>query len=217
MTNIWNDPACTSAEALTRARKIIGHGGQYILGTGDYLGSHSLANVPSGLSESPWTEATAGVGSDCAGFICWAFKKKRHRPGFNKGAWSTVEDDINCNSLLEDSVHLQQLCTRVNPGESIKVGDCLAWPTFRLRAFAEPHEVLTFVGHIGMVDYVPSDFVFSTTNPTLWHRLGIIQCHGPNHFTPGVVETDGSIWGRHDELWGKEEHRTHVIRFKEIL
>lgn len=186
---------CTADEAVRRAVMALTMGGQYILGTGDYH--------PEG-DDVPWTENDGERGSDCAGFaICYCWKIVRHRPGFNHGSWASVEDDVNCNSALEDAQHLQALFTL--PVDIPQPGDLIMYPTIHLSPMK------TFVGHVGLVETVPEDYIAGEG----WHRLGIIQCHGPNGFRPAVVRSDGSIWDNHDHIWPKSEHRTHLVRPKE--
>lgn len=187
---------------MRRAQGIVGHGGQYLLGTGDYqpiVSGHLVLDYP-------WTYQGNSQGSDCAGFaICWAWKLKRHRPGFNQGAWASVSDDINCNSAIEDGAHRQELFTLVHADSAVMPGDLLAYPTFRVPDHA--HNLLTFIGHVGLVESVPGNFKYGD-----WKSLGILQCHGPNYRSPGVVRTDGQIWATHDSIWPKPEHRTQVVR-----
>lgn len=200
------DPACDAIDAVCRARSIVGRGGQYLLGTGDYR--PTPAAVFAVATDLPWTLLGNQMGSDCAGFaICWAWKLRRHRPGFNIGPWATVSDDINCNSAIEDAQHKQELFT-IAPVGDVKPGDLLAYPTFTLKDSSGL--VHQFIGHVGLVEKVPAGW-----NPThSYMALTILQCHGPNGFTPGVVRTDGSIWAHHDLIWPKEEHRVHVVRPK---
>jgi hypothetical protein len=193
--------SCDGKEAVARARGIVGRGGQYLLGTGDY---HPIKGT--NATDLPWTEKGGEQGSDCAGFaICWAWKLQRHRPGFNVGAWASVSDDINCNSALEDGLHKQELFVTCPEGEKVMPGDLLLYPTIRIKD--KDGDVHTFIGHVGLVENVPLDFKYGD-----WRRLGIIQCHGPNHYKPGVVRSDGSIWAHHDTLWGKPEHRSRIVR-----
>lgn len=196
------DPPCSRFEALSRALLVAARrDGQYILGTGDYR--------PADHSDVPWTARDGAVGSDCAGFaICHAWKLVRHRPPFNRGPWSSVEDDLNCNSLIEDADHDQVLALPADTGP-ILPGDLLVYPTIHLNS---PHGPLTFVGHVGMIAAVPGGF---DTSKRAWSLLSVVQCHGPNGFSPGAVLTDGAIWQNHDANWGKPEHHTRVIRIKE--
>src|SRR5687767_13353887 len=136
------DPPITTQEAIRRATSMVNNTtGVYMLGTGDYR--------PRKLIDLPWTKTASGViGSDCAGFaICWAWKLRRHRPGFNKGPWATVEDDINVNSTIEDAYHKQEIAVPVEPAR-VKPGDLLCYPTI----YSRGHK---FIGHVGMVVDVP--------------------------------------------------------------
>lgn len=203
-----NDPPCSAVEAVQRAQSVVGKGGQYVLGTGNYK---PKKDEHGNLQDHPWTRywdtesQWYGVeGSDCAGFaICWAWKLVRYRPGFNRGAWSSVTDNINCNSALEDGLHEQSRFVTLAEGASIRPGDLLLYPTFSSRG-------KKFIGHVSLVEKVPDGWNYGQ-----WSHLTVIQCHGPNGFKPGVVRTDGSIWNHHDSLWGKPEHRSRVVRPKE--
>lgn len=178
----------------------------YLLGSGDF-------NIKLGppMVDLPWTPGSTGrgLGSDCAGFaICWCWKLKRHRPGYNRGSWASVEDDINCNSLLEDAQHKQELAT-LSPLIP-RPGDLLVYPTIRITS--NGHGPLTFIGHVGLVESAPP--AWDPSQPR-YDLLSVIQCHGPDGFTPGVVRTDGMIWARHNANWPKPEHRAYVVRMKE--
>lgn len=196
-----SDPKCTASEAVQRALTCVAAGrGQYVYGAGDYR--------PGPQGDYPWTLNNNHLGSDCAGFaICWAWKLVRHRPGYNHGWWASVADDINCNSLIEDSNHAQELSTDIT-GDIPGPGDLLTYPTFNLQY--SPGKLLTFIGHVGIVVDVSPRYV-----PGRYDLLSIAQCHGPNGFTPGAVRTDGSIWAHHDTVWPRPEHRTHLIHMKE--
>lgn len=202
------DPTCSAGEAVDRARSLVGKGGQYILGTGDYNVGKSWST-----EDTPWTPYYRAdsvwykkKGSDCAGFaLCWAWKLHRHRPGFNVGAWASVSDDINCNSAYEDGLHKQDLFVTLPQGVYIQPGDLILYPTVRKSG-------KTFIGHVGLVETVPVGFSWGD-----WGSLSILHCPGPNGRTPGVVRTDGSIWVRRDKLWPKPPHRTQIVRPKERL
>lgn len=197
------DPPCNAEEAVQRAQSLVGHGGQYLLGTGDYRPK----KVKEKDVDFPWTSNGYEEGSDCAGFaICWTWKLRRSRLGFNVGAWASVESAINCNSALEDGVHKQELFTTLAAGAKVQAGDLLLYPTHRAKVDGK---VLTWIGHVALIELVPGDFVWGD-----WRKLTVLQCHGPNHYKPGVVRTDGMIWAHHDLTWEKEEHRTHVVRPK---
>lgn len=197
------DPKCSAGQAVDRARSIVNQGGQYILGTGDYRGDNAPPWTPYWKKTSPWYNK---LGSDCAGFaICWAWKLRRHRPGFNVGAWASVSDDINCNSAYEDGLHKQELFITLPQGACVQPGDLILYPTFKVAG-------KEFIGHVGLIEVVPVGFKYGD-----WLKLSVLQCHGPNGYSPGVVRTDGSIWARHDEIWPKEQHKTHIVRPKERL
>lgn len=186
-------------------------GGQYLLGTGDYH-PHKVSDPsgntpdPAGIftKDLPWTEVKGEQGSDCAGFaICWCWKLQRHRPGFNVGYWATVSDDINVNSIMEDAEHHQELalCEVFQP----KPGDLLCYPTFSVKGVDRP-----FIGHVGFIEAVGPGYKAGR-----YDLLTVIQCHGPNHFKPGVVRTDGSLFMHHDSVWPQVERQCRVVRMRE--
>lgn len=201
-----SEPTCSAGEAVDRARSLVNKGGQYILGTGDYRGVVNGTDLPWTkyyAKSSPWYNKP---GSDCAGFaICWTWKLRRHRPGFNVGPWATVSDDINCNSALEDGLHKQELFVTLPEKACVQPGDLIVYPTIVVAG-------KKFIGHVGLVERIPIKFTYGD-----WSELTVIQCHGPNGHTPGVVRTDGSVWEHHDSLWSKLAHRTRIVRVKERL
>lgn len=183
---------CTPDEAVARARRWAGRGGQYRLGTGDY-------NPAQG--DRPWTGLPPA--SDCAGFaFCFCWRLKRHRPGFNRGRWATVSDDINTDSALEDALHHKELfivVTTPQPGDLLVFGS-VRKDGKRIR-----------IGHVGLIESVPTEW--DPLQPQ-YSSLTIIQCKGPNGRAPGVVRTDGALWDRNDVRWPKPEHRTYILRVK---
>ncbi len=190
-----NQRPCSPAEAIQRALSIVGHGGQYWLGTGDWKPN---------ATDVPWTTNNGGTGSDCAGFaISWCYKLTRHRPGFNVGSWSSCSDDLNCNSAIEDAEHAHEL---FEIADRPMAGDLLTYPTIYLQG----HQ---FVGHVGMVVAVTRCAEWDPATPQ-YHLLDVAQCCGPNGRQPAVLRTDGSVWDRHDHNWPKPEHRTRVLRAK---
>lgn len=209
-------PPCSATEAVERARRLIGLGGQYVLGTGDYKPSV----IAGRLVDVPWTERNGMTGSDCAGFaICWCYKLKRHRPGFAAGRvpreyWdqSDVDDDINCNSLIEDALTAKEVCELVVDAVPVP-GDLLVYASLRLELASG--QLFKNIGHVGIV--ISNDRAFgvpwSKDHPP-YHLLDIAQCKGGNGRTPAVIKTDGSLWEHHDEVWPKPAHRTFVIRMK---
>lgn len=202
------DSRITTDEAIQRAWRMVNNkGGMYRLGTGDYRPKtiKDLSGQVLDERDLPWTPTPDGdkMASDCSGFaISWCWKLRRHRPGFNKGPWATVSDDINVNSIMEDATHHQELATKVKP-EAVRPGDLLCYPTIYLRG----HK---FIGHVGMVVDVPLNW-----RPNEYSTLMVIHCHGPNGLIPPVTTNLGKAWEVHDRVWPKVEHRTHVIRMKE--
>lgn len=193
---------CSASEAVLRALSMVGKGGQYVLGTGDYR-PRAIADV---LVDEPWTDRGDGaVGSDCAGFaICWAYMLKRHRPGYNVGPWSTCADDMNCNSVLEDATHARDCFTNVDDQEP-QPGDLIAYPTVYVHG-------QQFPGHVCIVTGTSRRIAPWDPSAPRWDLLDVAHCHGPNGFKPGVVVTDGSIWLHRDAQWPKPEHRSHLVR-----
>jgi len=199
---------CSAAEAVARARRMIGNGGEYQLGTGDYR-PRSISAV---LVDVPWTSNGSVTGSDCAGFaLSWCYKLQRHRPGYNRssGPSASVVDDINCNSAIEDA--------ETGGGELFAIadglpqpGDLLCYPTIvLLGGDGETHK---FIGHVCIV--IGVDRLTTAWDPAhpQYEMLDVVQCKGPNGRSPGVIASDGSIWSHHDEVWPKPAHRTRVLR-----
>ena len=186
---------CSAAEAVQRAQALLldpsnaTHG--YQLGSG-------------GDGDLPWTTAPNGVsGSDCAGFaISWCYQLPRHRLGFNVGAWSTVADDINVDSAIQDAEHDGDLFASVTDGA--QPGDLLVYPTITL----PEHPGMRWIGHVCIVEMVPDAWSLADG----WTPLTVIQCKGPNGRMPAVQRTDGGIWTRHDAMWPKDEHRSRLLR-----
>lgn len=177
-------PMWGAKEAVRRALELVGRG-IYQLGTGD-IGS------------------TGDDPRDCFGFaVCELYGLRRHRPGFNHGPWSTVEDDLNCNSLIEDAVHARELAEVVyTPAPGV----LLAYPTIRLPGHPEP-----WIGHIAIVVGVSRCASWDHGRPN-YSLLDVAQCRGPDGRRPGIVATDGSVWDHHDALWPRPEHRTVMLR-----
>lgn len=194
---------CSASSAVLRALSLVGRGGQYELGTGDYVPYDPGNGV---IRDLPWTTRNGLTGSDCAGFaICWTYQIVRHRPGFNTGAWASVSDDINCNSAIEDSDHAHDLFERVI-GNDVQPGDLLTYPTIRLPGHAMP-----WVGHVAIVTDVSRAGAFDAMKPD-YSLFRVAQCCGPNGRSPAVISSDGSIWNMHDHDWPKPEHRTVILR-----
>jgi len=194
------------AEAVQRARQLLASPGNaatgYMLGTGNY---HPVT-MGGRLIDVPWTQRTddsglVHIGSDCAGLVCWAYKLPRTRPGYNRGIWATVSDDLNSNSMIEDADHAQELFRRVAAPEA---GDVLCYPTIHLQGH-------TFIGHVALVIGVDRAGAWDPKAPA-YHLLDIAQVCGPNGRRPACIATDGHVFDKHSETWPKAEHRSVMLR-----
>lgn len=211
MASIGARPA-SAAEAVERATRVIGKGGQYVLGTGDYR----PRSVAARLIDTPWTERSDGlIGCDCAGLVTWAYKLRRHRPGYNARGRFGVEDDINCNSMLGDAMGAQDLFETVL-GDP-RPGDVIAYPSFYLygpdgkRLRREDGSEMHWIGHTCIVIGTSRVTNWDPVTPA-WHALDVAQCKGPEGRRPAVLATDGSIWSHHDTVWPKAQHRSYLLR-----
>jgi len=196
-----NERPCSATEAVLRARLLLAaKTGQYVLGTGDY---RPWTDEAGNVTDWPWTSRGTMTGSDCAGFaISWCYKLRRHRPGFNKGHWATVADDLNCNSAIEDGRHNRELFEEVLTPFP---GALLLYPTIYL-AGRSP-----FIGHVGIVSGVDRCLEWDVDAPD-FTLLDVIHCCGPNGRKPAVVKSDGAIWQHHSHLWPKPEHKSVLLR-----
>lgn len=184
---ISSPPTLSRSEALARMLALVGRQDMaYQLGTGD----------------RDWTPEM-----DCFGAaVCYAYGITRHRPGFNRGPWATVSDDLNCNSAIEDAEHKQELFVIVDESD-VQPGDLIAYPTIRLRRI---HAVKPFIGHIQMVTKVPAGW----TRRDGFAALEVAHCHGPNGRRPAVTLGTGEACDRHDAQWAKPEHQTRILRVR---
>ncbi|HKP08340.1 MAG TPA: hypothetical protein VJU58_13890, partial [Microbacterium sp.] len=177
-------PLYDARRAIARARAMCGRG-VYQLGTGDI-------------------DSDGDDPRDCFGFaVCELFGIKRHRPGFNRGSWATVSDDLNCNSALEDAHHggeLFAIVTRPEPGV------LLAYPTIRLPGHERP-----WIGHIAIVVSAIRALEWDSSRPD-YSLLDVVHCHGPDGRRPGITRGDGSPMNLHDHNWPKPENRTWMLR-----
>lgn len=161
----------------------------YGLGDGD-----SYADSAEDL---PWTRSGAIQACDCMGLVAWAFWLRRHRPGYNAGAWATVSDDVNPNSMIEDADHARELFVRVV--DAPQVGDVICYPTIHL-------DGKTFIGHIGIVVGV------ARWDGASFASLDTVQVCGPNGRSPAAIATTGIAFDHHSATWPKPEHRSVLLR-----
>lgn len=191
-------------EAVRRALSVVGRGGEYEMGGGDWY--------PVGGIDLPWTRSreTGRLVSDCSGFaISWCYQMPRHRPGFNVG-WRdpdgrtpSVEDYVNPNSAIEDADHHGELFERMSTPFP---GALLCYPTIRLRGHPQP-----WIGHVAIVVGVDRCTTWDHDHPD-WSLLDIVECKGPPGRKPGVVAGTGAGFVEHDRTWPKREHRTAMLR-----
>jgi hypothetical protein len=192
------DP-CSATLAVQRALSIVGKGGQYILGTGNYRKSAS--------PDVPWTSRDGKRGADCAGFaMAWCYCIVRSRKGFNRGSWATVSDDINTDSGVEDAANKQELYRFVED-EPPAIGDLIVFPS----KFAKTGKRIT-PGHVGIITGTPR--MKWSAGWTAYGELDIAQCKGPNFRAPGVIASDGKLWVDHDKrVRATQPHRkTRILR-----
>lgn len=183
-------------DAIARMLQMVGTDYPYILGTGNYTGKEE----PCG----PW---------DCIGAICDAFKLKRHRPGYARGAlpdsWSRfadVTDDINSNSMIKDALINQDLWRFVPHGEPLLAGDALVYPTIVV-VDADDGERHRFTGH-GQLVIDPNGA--SSGGPYMHVRIA--HSHGPNERRPAVELGYAKAMDHHNAVWPKQVHRAWALR-----
>lgn len=169
--------------------------------TADQAVAYALAHVGRGVYQF----GTGDIGShdddarDCFGFaFCEAFGVKRHRPGFNRGVWSTVEDDLNCNSAIEDAAHAGELFERLF---TPMPGALILYPTIGPRQ----------IGHVKLVVGVSRCREWDHDQPD-WSLLDTVECAGPNGRRPGIVAGTGASMLAVDRRRSDPEHRTVMLR-----
>jgi hypothetical protein len=174
----------------------------YVLGGGDYREDWT----------TPWTTHGSLHGGDCRVAFLWCYKVPADRPGYNHGAWATVSDCVNYNSLIEDSEHAQDLVVPAlgAPHE----GDILAYPTIEIvtheGGVAVEHK---FIGHGAIVIGVSRAVGWDPGKPQ-FHLLDIMQVCGPSGRRPAAIATDGAVFDRHSEIWPKPQHCARLLRVK---
>jgi hypothetical protein len=151
------------------------------------------------------------IGADCSAFALWCWRIAPHRAGFNHGSWSTVSDDVNTDSLVEDALHRHELVTLVTADDRPMPGDLLV---YRSIWYADGHANDTghgdrrWIGHVSIIVDVPRVYVAGD-----YSTLRVVQCRGPNGKRPGVIESDGYTWEHHDQDWGDVEiRRSKIVR-----
>lgn len=217
---------CTADEAVDRLRSMVGVDMPYRLGSGDYAPRAGAG----GIIDAPWTADRFGVvGSDCAGAICFAYKLRRSRPGFNRnrpgtprpqtlgsiGAPPTVVDDINTNSMIEDAEYTSDLFVPVPIGAPILAGDLLCYPTIQLRddagdwirdASGKPKQ---WIGHVQMA-IEPT----RTVSGGPYADCIIAQCCGGEDRRPAIVTGYATHMDEWAKTWPKFQHTVKVLRVR---
>jgi len=188
---------CSADEAVARALSLVGRGGAYELGGGDYH--------PAGGVDLPWTQNGEGLlVCDCSRFaICWCYRLPGARPGFNAGSWATVSGHINPNSAIEDADHRRELFARA---ATPFLGALIMYPTIRLAGHADP-----WIGHVQIVTGLARCTEWDAAHPD-WSLLDTAECKGPPGRSPGVVAGTGASMSAHDRDWPKPAHRTVMLR-----
>jgi hypothetical protein len=171
---------------------LVGEDFPYVLGTGDRDGCTTRKDGKRGM--------------DCSGAAqSFAYKVKRHRPGYNRGKWATVTDDINTNSGIEDAEHGQEIWRIVGDDADVLPGDLFAYPTIYIKVDGE---LKKFIGHAQMAVKVPQGW----RRKDGFAKVTVAHCHGPTDRRPGVTLDNGGACDRHDAKWAKPEHRTRILR-----
>ena len=84
--------------------------------------------------------------------MTFALRLPHKRPGFNHGAWSTVTDWVNTDSMIQDADHERDLFVRVV--DAPRPGDLVVWPS--ILAGEVDHNARhpgqrERIGHVGIV------------------------------------------------------------------
>jgi hypothetical protein len=181
--------------AVDRMLEMVGLDYPYELGTGSYDGEPL---------HGPW---------DCIGAILDAYRIKRHRPGYARGAlpnawakFADVVDDINSNSMIKDALIKQELFYFVTHEEPLRGGDVLVYPTI-IVVDADDGERHRFTGH-GQMVIEPNGVV--SGGP--YSAATIAHSSGPNGRRPAVRLGTAKAMDRHNEVWPKNVHRAWALR-----
>lgn len=196
---------CSAQEAVERAQRLVSDptlgNGQHVywIGTGDYRGE----------DKGPWTTNNGGTGCDCHGLPPWAYKYRRHRPGFNAGG--SVTDWDNCDAAIEDATREQDLWFEV---DTPAPGDILVWPSVYVKRASDGKRVRVRVGHTALVESVSRLAEWDPTFPT-WSLIDVIQVHGPNGRRPAAVRTNAAWWASKEAVNGHGSNpawRSRILR-----
>lgn len=194
MSQPGNSRPCSPAEAIQRAVKYVGRG-TYGLGKGGFN-----AKKP----DDPWTNVNGIEMADCWAYaFSYAYKVPLHRPGFNEGSWSTVADDVNCDSGIEDAEHQQEL---LELAEWPKLGDLLVFPSVR-----DTTGKRIRIGHVGIIVGLCAEWDPKTPQ---YGQLEVVQCQASRK--PAVMRGPGTGWMFREQFRGvvDDRWRTRILRPK---
>jgi cell wall-associated NlpC family hydrolase len=163
----------TSAEAMVRARSMIGKRIRYSLGAG---GRDPWDNDPA----TEVAGAKASATCDCAGFVAWALGFDRKQPESDFPLWGGW---INTDSAMEESKRTQTWFLRTQVPE---VGGLIVFGSVRQNGKRTP-------GHIGIVTEVPAGWAGADGD---YVRMKVVHCSGGNDRRLGhaIHETNGKVW-----------------------
>ncbi len=182
---------CLPAEAVARALAQVGKG-VYGLGAGGYSSAHPF---------DPFTVVKGLELCDCWAFAgSYCYRLPLHRAGYNHGAWSTVSDDVNCDSAIEDSEHAKELWIEVDRPE---LGDLLVFPSIR-----GPDGKRIRIGHVGIVTAAPAEW--SPADP----QFGLVQVVQCSPSAPAIKRGPGVAWHARESFRSALDYkwRTRILR-----
>jgi hypothetical protein len=185
----------TPLEAVSRARSLVGRG-TYALGTGGYKPSPGIDEDLDPWIPHPRTNQR-GDFCDCWGLVSWAFRQRRHRPGYNPGG--SVTDDINTDSAIEDASRIPKGAAKPRAElwqlvdtHSAQCGDLIVYPSIR-----GPGGERLRIGHVGIICAVDYPVGKGLSLP-----FRVIQCSSQQPLGAAIRETDARAWEKRDRWQG---------------
>jgi hypothetical protein len=152
------------------------------------------------------------VGIDCMGVVAYALKVPRHRPGYNRGSWSSVIDWVNTDSAIQDADHERDLFEPVT--DEPEPGDVLVWPSVYAGELSSPYKGKSGerrrIGHISLIIRVRIGR-WDWNNPP-YDKLDVVQ--GGSRHTPAIHTSTGAAWaGKQRTQWGtRPEWVSRILR-----